>query len=244
MQGSGILANGNILRYTGKQTENPPGCPTTTGADGTCLFPYISIAADLSRYRAGDIISMPSLRGQVVRLANGVEVEHPGYFIVADTGGAIKGKGRFDMFTGIMNQHDRVNSFGSGAGGLEVPKITDKKSCEGKEYFHLTPEIMKDGVSVINQEYVDAKKALDAFRESIVGSVGSSINHDKSEFVIESTRPAERPWMTDTTRPAQRPRLNDATRPPTKPLQEPKVEGVRPPVKVIRPPRRSGGSQQ
>ena len=62
-----------------------------------CLDPYYSVAADLSLYAVGSVIYVPS----VVGLAMPDGTIHDGYFIVRDSGGAIKGYGSFDFFTGF-----------------------------------------------------------------------------------------------------------------------------------------------
>ena len=62
-----------------------------------CLDPYYSVAADLDIYTVGDVIFIPSLVG----LAMPDGSIHDGYLIVRDAGGAIKGYGRFDFFTGF-----------------------------------------------------------------------------------------------------------------------------------------------
>lgn len=64
-----------------------------------CLQPYVTIAADLDIYNPGDVIFVPKARS--LELPGGQK--HDGYFIVADRGRLIKGKGRFDFFSG--NQH-------------------------------------------------------------------------------------------------------------------------------------------
>ncbi len=48
----------------------------------------------------GDIIYMRSLADQEITLPSGRRVRHPGFLIVHDTGGAIKGPNRFDFFIG------------------------------------------------------------------------------------------------------------------------------------------------
>lgn len=62
-----------------------------------CLDPYYSVAADLSIYNVGDVIYIPSVTGTA--MPDGTM--HDGYFIVRDSGSAIKGYGRFDFFTGF-----------------------------------------------------------------------------------------------------------------------------------------------
>ncbi|OFZ31606.1 MAG: hypothetical protein A2622_03215 [Bdellovibrionales bacterium RIFCSPHIGHO2_01_FULL_40_29] len=62
-----------------------------------CIDPYFSLAADLSIYKLGDVIYIPDAVG--LQLPGGSQ--HNGYFIVRDTGGGIKGHGRFDFFSGF-----------------------------------------------------------------------------------------------------------------------------------------------
>lgn len=126
LQGTGSLGDGTVLRYNGKIETLPKGCNTALGAAGRCLVPYFSIAADLRFYRAGDIVFIPEIRGQSITLPNGTEIKHPGYFIVDDTGGAIKGSGRFDFFTGGEQPNSNKNSFGLGKGFLSM---ADRTRC-------------------------------------------------------------------------------------------------------------------
>lgn len=72
-----------------------------------CVDPFYSIAADLKIYNLGDVIYLPFVRGTV--LPNG-DI-HDGYFIVRDTGGHIKGHGRFDFFTGFFTAKHSENVF-------------------------------------------------------------------------------------------------------------------------------------
>lgn len=116
MQGSGILRDGRILTYTGKILPAPTNCTTTkTSASGQCLLSYFSIAADVSSgsgNRMGDIIEMPQLKGTKVTLPDsGKVIEHPGFFIIHDVGGAIKGSNRFDFFTGLDNPYTKNTDF-------------------------------------------------------------------------------------------------------------------------------------
>ncbi|MEK2646327.1 3D domain-containing protein [Bdellovibrio sp. BCCA] len=132
MQGSGTLPGNKLLTYTGK-TVDLGSCETAFGASGNCLIPYISVAADPRFYSMGDIIDMPALKGKVMTLPNGKTFVHPGYFIVQDTGGAIKGKGRFDFFTGSLNMKDPKNTFGA-KGDPELPFL-DKDACTNTKRF-------------------------------------------------------------------------------------------------------------
>lgn len=83
-------------------------CPHGFGIhERLCLDPYHSVAADLSIYKVGDVIYVPAVRG--VLLNDGTR--HNGYFIVRDTGGAIKGPGRFDFYIGTDDIFDAQNPF-------------------------------------------------------------------------------------------------------------------------------------
>jgi 3D (Asp-Asp-Asp) domain-containing protein len=118
MQGTCSLKNGqgeflvNVAGRSadGKQRFSRVGnkvCRYGYGAKrNICLDPFHSIAADLSIYQLGQVIYIPSLVG--VNLPDGTR--HDGYFIVRDSGGAIKGYGRFDFFTGFWS-NIRSNPF-------------------------------------------------------------------------------------------------------------------------------------
>ncbi len=83
-------------------------CPYGYGVqEKICLDPYHSVAADLSIYKVGDVIYIPAVRGTL--LNDGTR--HNGYFIVRDTGGAIKRPGRFDFYIGTDNIYDTQNPF-------------------------------------------------------------------------------------------------------------------------------------
>lgn len=82
-------------------------CPWGFGVSQICLDPYYSIAADLNYHKAGEVIFVDKLKG--VRLPNG-EV-HSGLLVVRDRGGAIKGRDRFDFFTGVVEYLDPENPF-------------------------------------------------------------------------------------------------------------------------------------
>ena len=127
MQGSGRRANGKIARYKGGDVSVPSTCKTTTtSASGQCLLSYFSIAADPSAgFRMGDIIYMRSLADQEIELPSGRKIRHPGFLIVHDTGGAIKGAGRFDFFVGTTNpQKSSFQRF----------NLADKKKCDNKDF--------------------------------------------------------------------------------------------------------------
>ena len=86
-----------------EQTE----CPYGRGPKSVCLEPFYTVAADLNFHKMGDVIYVPELKG--ITLPNG-EI-HDGFFIVRDTGGRIKGKNRFDFYTGFTPYMDSYNPF-------------------------------------------------------------------------------------------------------------------------------------
>lgn len=136
MQGYGTLSDGSLLDYRGKITNDE--CKNGRGAKGDCLIPFLSVAADPSYYRIGDIIKMPGLKGQELKLPDGKMMTHPGYVIVQDVGSAIKGANRFDFFVGTYHKftvaskkkadtlYSPDNRFGIG-GDLS---LADKKACD------------------------------------------------------------------------------------------------------------------
>ncbi|KYG67257.1 hypothetical protein AZI86_09640 [Bdellovibrio bacteriovorus] len=134
MQGSGTMSDNHVYTYTGK-TRDIGDCDTAIGAAGECLIPFVSIAADPKFYSMGDVISMPAMKGKEIQLPNGKKMLHPGYFIVHDTGGAIKGPNRFDFFTGSFDDHNSNNAFGYD--GFSDLAMTDIKSCNKKKQFNV-----------------------------------------------------------------------------------------------------------
>lgn len=160
MQGSGTLPGNKLLTYTGK-TVDLGSCQTAFGASGNCLIPYISIAADPRYYSMGDIIDMPSLKGKTVTLPDGKTMKHPGYFIVHDTGGAIKGKNRFDFFTGGYEMRDPDNSFGTKAS--HDMQMVDKNVCTNNKRY-----------SVVRRGSSDHQQKLLAIEDALRGSSDSS----------------------------------------------------------------------
>jgi 3D (Asp-Asp-Asp) domain-containing protein len=71
------------------------------------LDPCRTLAADENVYPAGTVIYIPSMRDKICP-QSGKPVD--GCFVVGDVGGAIKGKGRFDIFTGECANYDKSNS--------------------------------------------------------------------------------------------------------------------------------------
>lgn len=159
MQGSGTLPGNKLLTYTGKIVDLG-SCQTAFGASGNCLTPYISVAADPRYYSMGDIIDMPSFKGKIVTLPNGKTMVHPGYFIVQDTGGAIKGPNRFDFFTGSLKMKDSENSFGAKADS--EMQMLDKTSCKNHKRY-----------SVVRRSSPSYQQKLLAIEDALRGSHSS-----------------------------------------------------------------------
>jgi 3D (Asp-Asp-Asp) domain-containing protein len=67
------------------------------------LIPCHTVAADVSQYKIGTVIYVPSFRDRLCP-QNGQTVD--GCFIVGDVGSAIRGRGRFDLFTGECSNYD------------------------------------------------------------------------------------------------------------------------------------------
>lgn len=123
LQGSGIGRDGRIHTYSGKKVKRPANCKTTaTSASGKCLLSYFSVAADPRYFRMGDVIHVPELAGTLVPL-HGRMVEHPGFFVVHDKGGAINGPGRFDFFVGTDDPF-------SSKGPFNQKGLGDKRQCK------------------------------------------------------------------------------------------------------------------
>lgn len=158
MQGSGIQSPGILYRYKQSPRELGNGCKTTFGFAGTCLIPYVSIAADPSYHNMGDYISMPAMKGKKVTLADGRVLTHPGYFRVDDTGGAIDGRTRFDFYTGPLGLGQKRNSF-SDSSGSDF-SMENKKICSPRKTY----ENVKS-----SQEKAIAKAAIANFEKAING---------------------------------------------------------------------------
>ncbi len=111
------------------QTE----CPYGRGPKSVCLEPFYTVAADLRFHKLGDVIYVPELKG--ITLPNG-EI-HDGFLIVRDTGGRIKGKNRFDFYTGFTAYSDPYNPF-------TIAGLQDKK--QGMHYLSVISSGLKDKI--------------------------------------------------------------------------------------------------
>ena len=117
MQGSCMVTVNGQMRRFNVMSKTPTGthfadessisCQFAYGVDDICVDAFYSVAADLSLYATGDVLYIPKIRG--LKLPDGST--HSGYFIVRDEGSGIKGRGRFDFFTGFMRFSDPQNPF-------------------------------------------------------------------------------------------------------------------------------------
>lgn len=118
MEGSGLVrmrdGTVHLVNYAGVQLAIPRfkvvdrnQCPYGLGRSNRCLQPFISIASDPNRYKLGDVIYVPEVAMANIRLPDGDT--HLGFFIITDTGAAIRGNGRFDFFTGAQTARDSDN---------------------------------------------------------------------------------------------------------------------------------------
>lgn len=83
------------------------GCRFGYGVSSSCLDPFYTLAADLEIYKPGEVIFVPAVVG--LELPDGSQ--HDGYFVIRDKGRGIKGRGRFDFFTGHYSWYNSKNPF-------------------------------------------------------------------------------------------------------------------------------------
>lgn len=108
-------------------------CVYGFGVKSYCLDPFYTVAADPDFYSPGTVIFVPAVRG--LELPNGKL--HHGYLIVRDRGDNssdqfVKGKGRFDFFTGNLHYLSKGNPFA---------KIGLSSRATRHEYQRVTGEL-------------------------------------------------------------------------------------------------------
>jgi hypothetical protein len=178
LNGTGWLRNGQILRANRSRPESIGSCLTAVGAWGTCLTPYISIAADIrgGHYQYGDIIEMPEMRGKPVTFPNGSVMSHPGFFRVEDTGSAIRGRNRFDFFTGTLRLDNPRNSFGQESANTDMHAKTE---CQDRKRFtklHRGSQQYLAAFNQINQSLSEAgQPTLPEGRQSITATAQEAL---------------------------------------------------------------------
>lgn len=82
-------------------------CSFGYGVQSSCLDPFYTVAADLRFHKPGDVLYVPKLAG--TEMPDGSK--HSGYMIVRDSGGRIKGRHRFDFYSGTLRWNDPRNPF-------------------------------------------------------------------------------------------------------------------------------------
>jgi 3D (Asp-Asp-Asp) domain-containing protein len=120
-------ARGGITRFF-EATHS--SCRYGYGVQSSCLDPFYSLAADLRFYKPGDVVYVPGVTG--APLPDGSK--HSGFFVVRDRGRAIKGRGRFDFYSGSIHWQDPRNPF-------TKLGLADKRTRI--PYFKITGDIAK-----------------------------------------------------------------------------------------------------
>ena len=88
-----------ITRVGPGRWEAIPAGHFSKGNRDNMLFPWVHVAADQSIYRYGSRVYCKEADGKLTPDGK----VHDGFFWIADTGGRIKGKLRFDLFVGRSN---------------------------------------------------------------------------------------------------------------------------------------------
>jgi 3D (Asp-Asp-Asp) domain-containing protein len=161
MEGSGLVENQGkwlLVNYAGVKhgrymftNVDRSKCPYGLGRRNLCLQPFISIAADFTKYRIGDVIYIPAVAAKRIKLPNG-DI-HRGYFIVTDTGSAIKGLGRFDIFIGpnqIFNSQNPFDELELGSGAKKYPyyRIERGSKTEREVQRYYQGKILDDAIDL------------------------------------------------------------------------------------------------
>lgn len=185
LQGSGKLNDKTILTASGDKIDTGD-CKTAFGASGNCLIPYISVAADPHYHHMGDIIDMPGLRGTTIILPDGKKMIHPGYFIVEDTGGGIKGPNRFDIFTGSHDGAEAAQALVKHTG--DEPELTSKSDCGSeKQFTTLKAEKPKDEAAY-NEAKTAIANAIDPDRAPAKGQTAVAAKESLNSPYVGGTR--------------------------------------------------------
>lgn len=176
--GSGTVYGNRLLTYRGKIISKGR-CPTAYGKSGSCLTPFISVAADMRYHNFGDIIQMPGLKGKTFRLPSGKFFKHPGYLVVQDIGGGVKGHNRYDVYTGAHGLYDKSNPI-----GIYAPmkfRFGAKQVCSSEKKF----TIVRVGTS-------RQKQLLASIRESLNNSPSSLPDSNQLAYVRPGPEGSER----------------------------------------------------
>lgn len=150
-------------------------CPMGMGVKNICLDPYRSIAADPKYHKIGAVVFVPKLLGQL--LPNG-EI-HDGYFVVRDTGGKIKGEGRFDFFIGFDQYKGHL---------FTNLNLADASTSQFE--FYRVPEILARKVRIA-RNYPLAPSSVHAYAEQKLIEDTNAISH---ETELATAKFFERKW--------------------------------------------------
>lgn len=165
-------------------------CPFGFGVRNSCLDPYFSVAADPAFYKFGDVIYVPVLDGVV--LPDGQV--HNGYLIVRDTGGMIKGKNRFDFFSGYSFFYDRNNPFWklkiadpkSALTFKKASAVNAEKVRKARNFPGLPEAVLKDGLEMFSEKM---KAAADVYEAEIAAQA----DDEKDGAVVVTEKATEGP---------------------------------------------------
>ncbi len=132
-------------------------CPQGMGVRNICLDPYRSIAADHSYHPVGSVVYVPILKGQL--LPNGET--HDGYLIVRDSGGRIKGKGRFDFFIGFDDYRGHLFS---------KLNLADERSS--KFEYYMIPDVLAHQVRAA-RDFPLVPPSVHSYAQKLLGQPSS-----------------------------------------------------------------------
>lgn len=90
-----------LVRAMGKTRFMQATASYGNGVKGWSLSPYRTVATDPNFIAHGSVLYIPQARGVKIKLSNGKQVIHDGYFYAGDAGGAIKGN-HIDVFSGFF----------------------------------------------------------------------------------------------------------------------------------------------
>lgn len=123
-----------------------------------CMDPYRSIAADNRYHAPGTVLFFPALKG--LELPD--LTKHDGYMVVRSTGGAIKGRDRFDFYTGLCENpgvksmlcknHSFTQNLVSQGFGQTTKLAHNKKGCFYT--YYKVPESLRN-VVLAKRNYPD-----------------------------------------------------------------------------------------
>lgn len=146
VEGSGVLEDGRTVNYYGHGGGSDPVCNyghtqaryhvvgCATGSGGRCVVPMRSLAVDPSVIPMGSRVFIREYAGLVIpRLGGAGGFTHDGWFVAADTGGAIH-QNHIDVYAGpreLMRYMERVVPTRSSLHATIYPAGTATRSSSG-----------------------------------------------------------------------------------------------------------------